>query len=172
MKSPEWPSPNRIGPHRCSTVLVVLASSIYRAGHFCPFVYGSFCGMISMISKSLSLPIYALISASSFSGSPLWGFALTRRVAAPAVTLFWSLITICLNSSASGVLARLTFAPHPIHLCLVIAWWEASLLSSVLEVYRIRLPWILLIYHTIHLLPCRLHRIQGVNSGLPVVIIL
>jgi hypothetical protein len=36
--------PNRIGPHRCSTVLVVLAPS--TDGHFGPFVYGSFCGIV------------------------------------------------------------------------------------------------------------------------------
>jgi hypothetical protein len=72
------------------------ARAFYRDGHFGTFVYGSFCGIVpcdflEVLEQSLS-PIYALMSASSFSESPLWGFTLTRRVAAPTVTPFWSLI--------------------------------------------------------------------------------
>ena len=62
-------------------------------------------------------------------GSPLWDFTFTRRVAAPAVTLLWSLSTISLRTSASVVLARLSFAPNPIHLC--IDWREASYPSGI-----------------------------------------
>ena len=51
---------------------------------------------------SLRHPISALMSASSLSGSPLWALTFTSRVAAPAWTLFCSLIIIFFRTSASG----------------------------------------------------------------------
>ncbi len=64
---------------------------------------------VSLIS--LWRPIYALMSASSLRGSPLWALALTRNVTAPTRTLFCNLIIIFLRTSSSGDLERLSFAP-------------------------------------------------------------
>ena len=74
---------------------------------------------------SLRRPISALMSASSFKGSPRWALTLINRVVAPACTLCSSFSMMALRTSASGDLERFSFAPPPIHLW--IGWRVASL---------------------------------------------
>ena len=93
------------------------------AGHWYTVLPDKLSHIVSLYS--FRRPNSALMSASSFKGSPRWALTLINRVAAPASTLFWSFTMMAFKISASGDLDRFSFAPQPIHLW--IAWREASL---------------------------------------------
>jgi hypothetical protein len=81
-------------------------------------------------NASVSPALYLIRVRTAFVHTDVLVMCALHLVAAPTRTLFDShkFITIFLRTFASGVLERLSFAPHPTHLWIaIIAWREASL---------------------------------------------
>ena len=78
------------------------------------------CLSMSWSSESWTvLPCSALESVTSFRGSPRWALILMRKVLTPAVTRSWRIRTISLSRSSSGVVARFSRVPSPVHFLMV-----------------------------------------------------
>lgn len=87
------------------------------------------------IQRSINpLPAFALLSAISFSGSPLWALSLVRKVAAPQFTRARSLSSIALIMSAFRSCAKVACRPKPINQSIFVSpdWQSTRQRKSVL----------------------------------------